>query len=92
MSSEFARKKKLERPIYIRNIDGTFNHKRPIEYTVEMKSFYRGHKERTEINMIGDQKCSIILEIPQLIYYNPEINWKTGKVKIMRCSDKCGKQ
>jgi len=54
MSSEFARKKKLERPIYIRNIDGTFNHKRPIEYTVEMKSFYRGHKERTEINMIGD--------------------------------------
>ena len=41
MSLEFARKnkfkkKKLDRPIYIRNMDGIFNYKRPIEHTVEV--------------------------------------------------------
>jgi len=38
MSSEFARKqrfklKKIERLIYVRNVNGMFNKKRPIEYT-----------------------------------------------------------
>jgi len=58
ISSEFARmnkfkKKKLERLIYMRNVDGIFNHERPNEYTVEVKLFYREHKERLEINVIG---------------------------------------
>ena len=50
------KKKKLDRPIYIRNMDGTFNHEGPIERTVEIKLFYRGHKERIEIDIIGRQK------------------------------------
>lgn len=48
ISSEFARKnkfknKKLERPIYVRNIDSTFNHEGPIEHIVGMELFYRKH-------------------------------------------------
>ena len=27
-----------------------------------------------------------------LAYYNPEIDWKIGEVKMMRCPEKCGKQ
>ena len=57
MSSEFARKnkfrKKLDRLIYVRNVDSIFNHEGPIEYTVKVGLFYRGHKERTEIDVIG---------------------------------------
>ena len=61
MSSEFARKqefklKKIERPIYIRNVNRTFNKEKPIEYTVEVNIYYQGHKERTEIDVIGGQK------------------------------------
>ena len=53
-SSEFARKnKKLKRLIYVRNVNDVFNHKRPIEYTMEIELFYRGHKERTGIDVIG---------------------------------------
>ena len=70
--------------IYIRNIDGTFNHEELIEYTIEVELFHRGHNERTEIDMIGVQKQSIILEILWLAYHNSEIDWKTGKVKITR--------
>jgi len=32
------------------------------------------------------------LGIPWLACHNPEINWKTGKVKIMRYPEKYGKQ
>ena len=45
MSSEFARKqrfklKKIERLIYIRNIDRIFNKKGLIEYMVEINIYY----------------------------------------------------
>ena len=61
MSSEFTRKnkfreKKLDRPIYVRNVDNTFNYEELIEYIVEVELFYREHKERMEINMIGRQE------------------------------------
>jgi len=61
MSLEFVRKnqfrkKKLDKLICVRNVDGTLNYKRLIKYTVEMELFYRRHKERTEIDVIGGQK------------------------------------
>jgi len=61
ISSEFTRKqefklKRIERPIYIRNVNGTFNMKKPIEYTVEINIYYQGHRERMEIDMIVEQK------------------------------------
>ena len=66
MSSEFARKqgfklKKLERPIQVRNVDGSFNKEGPIENMVEVNIYYKGHVERTKINVIGGQKWSVIL-------------------------------
>jgi len=44
-SSEFARKqgfklKKIERPIYVWNVDGFFNKEKPIEYTIKMNIYY----------------------------------------------------
>jgi len=27
-----------------------------------------------------------------LVCHNPEIDWRTGEVKIMRCLEECGKQ
>ena len=59
MSSEFARKqefklKKIERLIYIRDMDGTFNKERPIEYIVEVNIYYQEHREKTEIDVIGE--------------------------------------
>ena len=69
MSSEFTRKqefklKKIERPIYVRNIDGSFNKKGPIKHMVETNIYYQKHRGRIEIDVIGGQKWSIILEIP----------------------------
>ena len=97
MSSEFARKqgfklKKLERPMNVRNVDGSFNKKGPIENTVEVNIYYKGHRERMEIDVIGRQKWNIILEMLWLVHHNPEIDWKTGELKMKRYSEECGKQ
>jgi len=45
-----------------------------------------------EINVISGQKWTVILGIPWLAYHNPEIDWRMRKVKMTRCSEKCGKQ
>ena len=79
MSSEFARKqgfklKWLERLMYVRNVDGSLNKKRPIEHTVEVNIYYQGHRERTEIDIIGRQKWTVILEMLWLAHHNPEID------------------
>ena len=97
MSSEFARKqgfklKKLERLIQVRNVNGSFNKEGPIENTVEVNIYYQGHIERTGIDVIGGQRWSVILGMPWLACHNPEINWRTGEVKMTRCPEECGKQ
>ena len=78
--------------MHVRNIDGSLNKERSIEYTVEVNIYYQGYRERTEINVIGGQKWMVILEMPWLAHHNPEINWKIGEVKMMRCPEECGKQ
>jgi len=97
ISEEFARRHKfrrtkLERPVYVRNVDGTLNYAGLIVDTVEVEIFFKGHKKRTSIDVIGGQKWSMILEMPWLACYNPEIDWKTGEVQITRCPDKCEKK
>ena len=34
----------------------------------------------------------MILRMLWLACYNPEIDWRTGEVKMMRCREECGKQ
>jgi len=61
MSEEFARKHKfrrtkLERLIYVRNINGTLNYMKLIVNIVEVEIYFREHKERTLIDEIRGQK------------------------------------
>jgi len=97
ISEEFSRKHKfrrtkLERVIYMKNIDGMLNYAGPIMNTVEMELLFKRYKERTLIDMIGGQSWDIILEMPWLVYYNPEIDWRTGEVQMTRCSDEYEKK
>ena len=97
MSLEFARKqgfklKKLERPMNVRNMDGSLNKEGPIEHTVEVNIYYQGHRERMEIDVIGGQKWMVILGMLWLACHNPEIDWRTGEVKMTRCPEEYGKQ
>ena len=79
MSSEFAQKqgfklKKLERLMHVRNMNGLLNKEEPIEYMVEVNIYYQRYRKRMEINVIRRQKWTVILGIPWLAHYNPEID------------------
>jgi len=79
MSEEFARRHKfkrmkLERLVYVRNVDGMLNYMGPIVDTVEVEIFFKRHKERTLIDVIEGQKWSVILGMPWLGRHNPEID------------------
>jgi len=97
MSLEFAKKqgfklKKLERLMNVRNVDGLFNKEGLIENMVEVNIYYQGHREKMEIDVIRGQKWTVILGMPWLAHHNPEIDWRTGEVKMTRCPEECGKQ
>ena len=97
MSLEFTKKqgfklKKLERLMDVRNVDRSFNKEGLIEHIVEVNIYYQDHRERIEIDVIGGQKWTVILGMPWLACYNPEIDWRTEEVKMTRCPEECSKQ
>ena len=58
ISSKFTRKqgfklKRLDRPMYIRNMDGSLNKEGLIKHTVEVNIYYQGYRKKTEIDVIG---------------------------------------
>jgi len=58
MSLEFIEKNKfktmrLEKLIYIRNINGIFNYERLIDHMVEVELFFKRYKEKMLIRELG---------------------------------------
>jgi len=85
------RLQKLERPIVVRNIDGTNNSRGAITHQVEVIVYYKGHVERIRMDMCDLEKTEMILGMPWLQVHNLEIDWETGEVKMMRCLPLCSR-
>jgi len=81
---------KLERPIAVRNVDSTNNSRGVIMHQVECNIFYKGHIERMRMDVCDLGKTEVILGMLWLQAHNPEINWETGEVKMMKCLPLCG--
>jgi len=75
----------LERPIVVRNVDGTNNSTGAITHQAEVNMYYKSHVERIRMNVCNLEKTDVILEMPWLQAHNPEINWEMEEVKMMRC-------
>jgi len=79
MSKKLAERQgfKLERlakPIKVRNVDGSNNQGGSITHEVEVNLYYRGHIERVRMDVCKLGKTGVILGMPWLAAYNPEIN------------------
>ena len=57
---------KLERPIMVRNVDGTNNSGGAITYQIEANVYYKGHVERIRMDIYDLGKTEVILGIPWL--------------------------
>jgi len=82
---------KLERPIAVRNVDKTNNSGGAITHQVEINIYYKGHVEKMRIDVCELGKTEIILGMLWLATHNPEINWKTGEVKMTRYLPLCSR-
>jgi len=76
---------KLERPIVVRNVNGTNNSVGATTHQVEMNVYYKGHVKRIKINVCNLERTDIILGMLWLQVYNLEINWEIEEVKMTRC-------
>jgi len=61
-----VRLQKLERPIAVRNVDGTNNSEETITYQVEVNMYYKGHIERMRMDVCDLGKTEVILGMPWL--------------------------
>jgi len=82
---------RLDRPVRIRNVDGTGNSGGLVTHEIEVNVYYRGHVERMRLDVCDLGRTDVILGMPWLAAHNPEINWETGEVKMTRCPPLCGK-
>jgi len=81
---------RLERPLIVKNVDGTVNSRGAVTHQVECDVFYKGHMKRMRMDVCDLGKTEVILDMPWLVVHNPEINWETGEVKMTRCLPLCG--
>jgi len=85
------RLQKLKRLIMVRNVNRANNSAGTIIYQVKANVYYKGHVERMRMDVCNVGKTDVILGIPWLQVHNPEINWETEEVKMMRCPPLCGR-
>ena len=79
---------KLERPVVVRNVDGSGG---AITHQVEVNMYHKSYVERMRIDVCDLGRTDVILDMLWLQVHNPEINWKTGKVKMTRYPPICGR-
>ena len=53
--------------------------------------FFKGHVERTRMDVCNLGKMEVILGMPWLAAHNPEIDWEKGEVKMTCCPPMCEK-
>jgi len=65
---------KLEKPLIVTNVDGSNNSGGRITHEVECNVYYRGHQERMKFDVCNLGRTDVILGMPWLAVYNPEID------------------
>jgi len=58
------RLQKLERPIRVKNVNGTYNSGEAITYQIEVNVYYKSHVERMRMNVYDLERTEVILGMP----------------------------
>ena len=80
---------KLNKPVMVRNVDGTNNSGGAIMHQVEVNVYYKSHVKRIKMDVCDLRRTNIILGMPWLQAHNPKINQEIREVKITRYSPIC---
>jgi len=69
------------------NADGTKN--REVTKVAPLEIEINGHKETLEAAVTDLDGTNMFLEHNWLVKHNPEVNWRNGTIKFMRCPGNC---
>ena len=83
---------KLKNPLLVKNMNGMANVEGAITYQIKCNMFFKGHVERARMDVYNLGKTEVILGMPWLVAYNPEIDQEKEEVKMMQCPPICGKR
>ena len=94
MDKDFVEKQgfkieKLDKPVEVKNVDGTSNEGGKIEYEIQCNMYFEGHVKRIRVDVCTSGRTKVILGMPWLAVHNLEIYWEKGKVKMTRCPPWC---
>jgi len=79
----------LPRAILVYNIDRTLNEAGHFTEVVDLIVQYKDHSEQATFHITGIIQTTIILGHTWLMEHNPEIDWRTGEISMMRCPTSC---
>ena len=77
-------------PISLYNTDGLPNEIGKITEAMDLVVQYKGHRSQSKFYISSIGHKAIILGHTWLAEHNPDINWRTGEVKMTCCPDYCG--
>ena len=79
--------KKIDFSFEVFNVDRTKNGE--VTKVAPLEVEINGHKETLEVAVMDLDGMDIFLGHNWLVKHNPEVNWKNGTIKFMRCPGNC---
>ena len=80
---------KLNPPIYVTNVDGTFNQQGIMTQAATVRMEIGTHLEDIECAVTNIGKHDMLLGMDWLMAHNPEINWTHSTISFSRCPKEC---
>src|SRR5258708_2691580 len=82
----------LPQPVLVYNVDGSANENGSVMEEVHITLHFGHHSERAHLAVTNLRQQMVIIGHSWLTLHNPEVDWATQKVSIMRCPPSCNGQ
>src|SRR5258708_7031841 len=96
INQSFVQKHQLEttplpQPILVRNVDGSLNENGSVMEEVHVTLRFRCHSKRVHLAVANLGQQMVIIGPSWLTLHNPEVDWVSQKVSMMRCPPSCNR-
>ncbi len=94
INQSFIQKHQLEttpllQPVLMCNVDGSMNDNRSVTEEVHVTLCFGCHSERAHLAVANLGQQMVIIRHSWLTLHNPEVDWATQRVSMMRCPPSC---
>src|SRR5258707_15610113 len=96
INQSFVQKHQLEttplpQPVLVHNVDGSPNENGSVMEEVHVTLHFGRHSERAHLTVANLRQQTVIIGHSWLTLHNPEVDWISQKVLMMRCPPSCNR-